>query len=947
MLTATLTLALFTVWLPLLTGSPSYLALANILAFGWLVRRDHHQWPSLLAGFLAGDFLALAIAGNTMLFSTASALADTAGVTLGSLLVSKFAKISFEPLSFKSILIIFGCSLLVVAPLPAFTYALLQEGQSPARLIPNFVDRWLSLTVGTFLLVPLAISFGRSDVKRWLQWKPLVVRVMAFMLFASFSVLMLASNPTPFVFISLPLTILAIIFGPKDSVVIAIATLAVWGAGALQEWWPVPLFVASGYIKQTWLASAFASFYPFMVGTIAEHMREKEQRLARASQTISAQELLLKQFFENAPIGIARISSEGQFLDSNAALRGILGYADKIPETFSIKNFAFEGNSSESDIALLASLAEKKAFAIKSHRNINDRKISIRMRALHCSAPHTNSFYWLLVEDITKEQEALKALEAEKLKAESSTRAKTAFVANISHEIRTPMTAVLGIAQLLAKSRLDELQQQHVAMIQSAGQNLMRLLNDVLDFSKIEAGHMELINEPFSLEELLSNLRNLLEIESKKKGLSSHFQLPASPLPYVCGDSVRIQQLLTNLIGNAIKFTEQGCISFTLEIAAPSKTQMELRFTVKDTGIGISESQRERIFEAFNQADSTITRRFGGTGLGLAICKNIADLMNGTLSVSSTPDIGSEFLFRVILPVLNPAATEKTSTKTDEKSTSSLVTAEKRLQGIHVLLTEDDEAIRTVASALLKHEGAIVTLAHSGQEAINLLTQKTNPVDIVLMDVQMPGMDGCETTRNLQAIHHIDTPVIALTAGVMQSEQKNCRDAGMCDVIAKPLDLDAAVNTILQHISKKSSPALSAPATQFDNESSVESVFDIQYLLDTIGDEFSELENIAEMVRRLVQSLPQTLDQAHNAIKLQQHQLAAAVFHKMRGSVSTLGARQLISLSREMERALLNKETESIEKLLPELDRAVAALITQARQWLNRPKDNDSTRLQA
>ncbi|MYN25179.1 response regulator [Duganella sp. CY42W] len=400
-------------------------------------------------------------------------------------------------------------------------------------------------------------------------------------------------------------------------------------------------------------------------------------------------------------------------------------------------------------------------------------------------------------------------------RAEAASRAKSEFVANMSHEIRTPMNAVLGVAYLLENTPLTQAQKEYVGMIRSSGQMLLGVLNDVLDFSKIEAGRMELAPQPFLLREVLDSLSNVMSLPANARGISLAIDADDEVPPVLVGDAMRLQQILLNLVGNAVKFTERGGVSVRVMLEQAAAEQgLRLRFTVRDSGIGMDLEQQSRLFSAFNQADASTTRRFGGTGLGLAICRRLTELMGGAISVRSTPGAGSEFVVTLPFgvadddvpvehPALQTAAAQGWLMPEAPASQDAPPEPEPapapRLQGLRLLLVEDHPLNQLVARGMLEHAGASVEVAENGQLAVDRLRDRAEDYDIVLMDVQMPVMDGFEATRHIRHALGLKLPVLAMTAGVMQSEQDQCIDAGMDDFIAKPVDVEQMLDTISRH----------------------------------------------------------------------------------------------------------------------------------------------------
>ena len=384
--------------------------------------------------------------------------------------------------------------------------------------------------------------------------------------------------------------------------------------------------------------------------------------------------------------------------------------------------------------------------------------------------------------DITERVLASKEMKRAKEAAEAAVRARENFLANMSHEIRTPMNGVLGVANLLAKTPLTPEQREYVRIIRGSGQHLLAVLNDVLDMAKITSGKLELNPEPFDVNASIQEAVKPLSLQAIEKGIACVMHRPTTAYPPVVGDAHRLNQVLLNLVSNAIKFTPAGGqVLVTSEALAETADELTLRFEVSDTGVGMAPAVVARIFESFTQAYADTARQFGGTGLGLSISRALVEQMNGTLTVDSTPGQGSIFAFSLTLPKANQQAPE--TIPADNFDTGVL-------QGVRVLLIEDNEINRMVAAWTMQNWGIEVIEAESGPSGLDLF-EHDGPFDAVLMDIQMPGMSGVEATTYLR--QHRDpvrasVPILALTANAFRSDHERYLAAGLNDCLAKPFE---------------------------------------------------------------------------------------------------------------------------------------------------------------
>lgn len=376
----------------------------------------------------------------------------------------------------------------------------------------------------------------------------------------------------------------------------------------------------------------------------------------------------------------------------------------------------------------------------------------------------------VLTNTVKERKEFEKQLEEARENAEQSLETRKLFLANISHEIRTPINAISGMSGILADTEISDTQKQYVNAIQSSSKSLMVIVNDILDMSKLESGKFSAEFIPFDIRSIVDPLYTSYLLRTDEKGIAFSIDYPEAMPKWVFGDPTRLGQILNNLISNAIKFTDKGKVSLKITFEKKGKLN-EFCFNVSDTGIGIDQEKLKTIFEFFSQEDNTITRRFGGTGLGLAISKSIAELLGGEIKVESEKNVGSTFKFCLSMP----EAAEQ------EKSVSVV---QSDLTGKNVLIVEDNELNRFLAVTILKKWNANIHIAENGEEAVAAVKNKV--IDVVLMDIQMPVMDGVAASIAIRNELNSNVPIIALTANALESEKEKCWQAGMNEYITKP-----------------------------------------------------------------------------------------------------------------------------------------------------------------
>ena len=500
-------------------------------------------------------------------------------------------------------------------------------------------------------------------------------------------------------------------------------------------------------------------------------------------------------------IGMSDMQAHWTYL--NPAAKKMMGLDDDVD----ISQFTIDDiHNKETHLVLrevIPSVLEKGSWQSENtlHDKLGREIVVSQIFNLHRDSAGNPEFLSTIMHDITDLKNVEHTMREAKDAAESLAQSKSDFLANMSHEIRTPMNAIIGLSQLALDVPANQ-QSHYLEKILGASENLLSILNDILDFSRLDSHGVTIEHANFNLDDLLKNVTNLFDVIANQKNLEFVLEIDPVFSRYLIGDALRLQQVLTNLLNNSIKFTQTGRVRLVITAVHQDNDRVLLTFTIIDSGIGMNASQQKLLFQPFSQADTSISRRFGGSGLGLVISQRFVELMGGEITCISTPNVGSEFSFTLPFDIATPAESAKNAYEVPlRKKTLAQRIAEvaASLENVRVLLVEDTPLNQQVASEFLNNAKMLVTVADNGQEALERLEQK--PFDVILMDIQMPVMDGFEATKIIRDNSQWATiPIIAVSAGVTLNEQEKYQRAGMNDFLPKPINPLEMLEKIKQNL---------------------------------------------------------------------------------------------------------------------------------------------------
>jgi PAS domain S-box-containing protein len=640
-------------------------------------------------------------------------------------------------------------------------------------------------------------------------------------------------------------------------------------------------------------------------------------------EKVRVHEKRYRDLFNHSQALICTHDLEGRLLTVNPATCRILGYEEQEMLGRNLAEFIPEKHRSKFEEEYLGPIrlnngAVSGEFCVLHKEG---EEIYLLYKNYRREEPGAEPYVIGFSQDITDRIKMEKELRFTKQLTDEIARAKESFLAHMSHEIRTPMNGILGIASLLSKTQLEPQQRNYLQLIQESANNLLVIVNDILDLEKIVAGKLQLETIPFKIVDKIATIIQSFIYRAEEKELGLIFQnfIPADL--FVKGDPYRLSQVLNNILSNALKFTESGHITIVTGIRERSDDEVVVEITISDTGIGIVKERLSTIFEPFEQADATISRKYGGTGLGLAICKNMIEMQNGELLVQSEEGKGSSFTIR--LPYQQSIAV------TPENETRQEIDY-KSLGPRRVLVAEDVELNQFLARHILESWDFQVVIAGNGREAIEQLGKEA--FDFILMDVQMPEMDGIEAThriRNMADPIKANIPIIALTANALKGDSEKYIAAGMTDYLAKPFDEERLFRVISRNLSGVKKPSSDEPNHKNNKEIMAENsrLYDLTMVQSVSG---GDEGFIKKMVALFIETVPQNVQELKNALQAENWEQVGKTAHKLKSTIDSMGIKSIHKEIRTVEAN--SKQLEGLQDvpgLVDTIDKVIKECIGQ------------------